>query len=43
MIIKEKYTNTVEKNIKEIVLTGIHIGQWGLEWGMTLLDLLKKN
>lgn len=32
----------IEKNIKEIVLTGIHIGQWGLEWDMTLLDLLKK-
>lgn len=31
-----------EKNIKEIVLTGIHIGQWGNEWGLNLLDLLKK-
>ncbi len=31
----------VEKNIKEIVLTGIHIGQWGLEFGQNLLDLLK--
>lgn len=30
----------VQKNIKEIVLTGIHIGQWGLEWNKTLLDLL---
>lgn len=29
-----------EKGIKEIVLTGIHIGQWGLEWGKTLKDLL---
>ena len=25
---------------KEIVLTGIHIGQWGLEWGLELVDLL---
>lgn len=25
---------------KEIVLTGIHIGQWGLEWGKDLLYLL---
>ena len=25
---------------KEIVLTGIHIGQWGLEWGLELIDLL---
>ncbi len=30
------------KNIKEIVLTGIHIGQWGLEFNKTLLDLLKE-
>ena len=29
-------------NIKEIVLTGIHIGQWGLEENKTLLDLLKE-
>ena len=32
----------VEKNIKEIVLTGIHIGQWGVEWGLSLIDLLKE-
>lgn len=32
----------IEKNIKEIVLTGIHIGQWGKEWNLTLLDLLKE-
>ena len=32
----------VEKNIKEIVLTGIHIGQWGLEFNKNLLDLLKE-
>ena len=25
---------------KEVVLTGIHIGQWGLEWGLELVDLL---
>ncbi len=31
-----------KKNIKEIVLTGIHIGQWGLEENKNLLDLLKK-
>lgn len=30
------------KGIKEIVLTGIHIGQWGLEFNQTLLDLLKE-
>ena len=32
----------VEKGIKEIVLTGIHIGQWGQENNQTLLDLLKE-
>lgn len=26
---------------KEVVLTGIHIGQWGKEYGKSLLDLLK--
>lgn len=31
-----------EKNIKEIVLTGIHIGQWGKEFGLNFLDLLKE-
>ena len=31
-----------KKGIKEIVLTGIHIGQWGLEYNKTLLDLLKE-
>ncbi len=29
------------KGIKEIVLTGIHIGQWGFEFNQTLVDLLK--
>ena len=32
----------VEKGIKEIVLTGIHIGQWGKDWNLSLIDLLKK-
>ena len=32
----------IEKNIKEIVLTGIHIGQWGREWNLSLIDLLKE-
>lgn len=27
---------------KEVIFTGIHIGQWGKEWGKTILDLLKK-
>lgn len=33
---------SIKNNIKEIVLTGIHIGQWGLEFNKTLLDLLKE-
>lgn len=31
----------VDKGIKEIVLTGIHIGDWGLEKGKKFIDLLK--
>ncbi|MBQ4646002.1 MAG: tRNA (N(6)-L-threonylcarbamoyladenosine(37)-C(2))-methylthiotransferase MtaB [Candidatus Gastranaerophilales bacterium] len=31
-----------KKGIKEIVLTGIHIGQWGKEWNLSLIDLLKE-
>ena len=27
---------------KEVVLTGIHIGQWGREWGLSLIDLLRQ-
>ncbi|MBQ3311580.1 tRNA (N(6)-L-threonylcarbamoyladenosine(37)-C(2))-methylthiotransferase MtaB [bacterium] len=26
----------------EVVFTGIHIGQWGKEWGKSILDLLKE-
>ena len=32
----------IENKRKEIVLTGIHIGQWGQEWNKNLLDLLKE-
>jgi len=32
----------IEKDIKEIILTGIHIGQWGTEWSLSLIDLLKE-
>jgi len=31
-----------ETGFKEVMLTGIHIGQWGKEYGLTLLDLLKE-
>ena len=33
--------NFVKAGYKEIVLTGIHIGQWGKEFGLSLIDLLK--
>lgn len=38
----EQINIVINKGIKEIVLTGIHIGQWGLEFNKTLLDLLKE-
>lgn len=31
-----------DKGYKEVVLVGIHIGEWGKEWGKTLIDLLKE-
>lgn len=35
--------NNLSKNgFKEVVLTGIHIGQWGKDFGLSLLDLLKE-
>ncbi len=34
--------NFSENGFKEVMLTGIHIGQWGKEFGLTLLDLLKE-
>lgn len=33
--------NLAASGFKEVVLTGIHIGQWGKDLGLTLLDLLK--
>ena len=30
-----------ELGYKEVVLTGIHIGLWGKEWGVSIIDLLK--
>ncbi|MBR1425790.1 tRNA (N(6)-L-threonylcarbamoyladenosine(37)-C(2))-methylthiotransferase MtaB [bacterium] len=29
------------QGFKEVILTGIHIGQWGKEFGMSLIDLCK--
>lgn len=34
--------NFAEHGFKEVMLTGIHIGQWGKEFGLSLLDLLKE-
>lgn len=38
----EQINNFEKHGFKEIVLTGIHIGQWGKDLGMELLDLLKE-
>lgn len=32
----------IKNNKKEIVLTGIHIGQWGIEFNQNLINLLKE-
>lgn len=38
----EQINNFSQNGFKEVMLTGIHIGQWGKEFGLTLLDLLKE-
>ncbi|MBD5401716.1 tRNA (N(6)-L-threonylcarbamoyladenosine(37)-C(2))-methylthiotransferase MtaB [bacterium] len=38
----EQINNFAKNGFKEVMLTGIHIGQWGKEFGLTLLDLLKE-
>lgn len=38
----EQINNFSKNGFKEVVLTGIHIGQWGKDFGMELLDLLKE-
>lgn len=37
----EQINNFADHGFKEIVFTGIHIGQWGKDFGLELLDLLK--
>lgn len=39
--IVEQINNFSKHGFKEVVFTGIHIGQWGKDFGMELLDLLK--
>ena len=34
--------NFASSGYKEVVLTGIHIGQWGQDFGLSLIDLLKE-
>ncbi len=38
----EQINNFEKHGFKEIVFTGIHIGQWGKDFGLELLDLLKE-
>ena len=38
----EQINNFSKHGFKEVVLTGIHIGQWGKDFGRELLDLLKE-
>ncbi|MCM1340001.1 MAG: tRNA (N(6)-L-threonylcarbamoyladenosine(37)-C(2))-methylthiotransferase MtaB [Muribaculaceae bacterium] len=40
--ILDQINNFADKGFKEVMLTGIHIGQWGKDFGLTLLDLLKE-
>lgn len=39
--IVEQINNFSKHGFKEVVLTGIHIGQWGKDIGFELLDLIK--
>lgn len=40
--IVNQINNFAKHGFKEVMLTGIHIGQWGKELGLSLLDLLKE-
>lgn len=40
--IVNQINNFAKHGFKEVILTGIHIGQWGKEFGLSLLDLLKE-
>lgn len=40
--IVNQINNFADHGFKEVMLTGIHIGQWGKEFGLSLLDLLKE-
>ena len=38
----DQINNFANHGFKEVVFTGIHIGQWGKDFGLELLDLLKE-
>jgi len=38
----EQINKISQNGFKEVMLTGIHIGQWGKDFGLELLDLLKE-
>ena len=40
--IVNQINNAEQKGFKEVVLTGIHIGQWGLDLGLKFVDLIKE-
>lgn len=40
--IVNQINNFAKHGFKEVMLTGIHIGQWGKEFGLSLLDLLRE-
>ncbi|MBR1681542.1 MiaB/RimO family radical SAM methylthiotransferase [bacterium] len=40
--ITEQINSFENRGFKEVIFTGIHIGQWGKENGQTILDLLKE-
>lgn len=40
--IVNQINNFAKHGFKEVMLTGIHIGQWGKGFGLSLLDLLKE-
>ena len=37
----QQINNATEKGFKEVVLTGIHIGQWGIDFNKKFVDLIK--
>jgi len=38
----QQINNFSKLGFKEVVLTGIHIGQWGKDYGLSLIDLLRE-